>query len=200
MIGHVFSKWTVKSNIEKRGYKSFVNCMCDCGTERFVNLHDLKTGRSTNCGCVRRQTCKELQTKHGFSNTRIERIYYGIKSRCHNPNQKSYKRYGARGIKMCDEWFNSAKSFYAWAMDNGYRDDLSIERIDVNGNYEPSNCKWATRNEQARNKSNNIMITINNKTRCLKDWSKEINVPYSTLTKTIREKGADPKRLVASYL
>lgn len=200
MIGKVFGKWKAVGNIEKQEYKKFIKCQCECGTERLVNYYDLRSGRSTNCGCIRRKTCRKLQTKHGFSNTRLERIYVGIKSRCYNPNQKSYKRYGARGIRMCDEWFSNAKSFYVWAMKNGYRDDLSIERIDVDGIYEPSNCQWATRGEQARNKSNNIMVTINNETKCLKDWSEEINIPYSTLTKAVREKGKDPKELVASYL
>lgn len=200
MIGRKFGKWSVIGGLKKKGYTPFYKCKCECGTERFVNYYDLRSGKSTNCGCVRKETCRRLQFKHGFSNTRLERIYVGIKSRCYNPNQESYKRYGARGIRMCDEWFNDPKTFYMWATENGYDDKLSIERIDVDGDYEPGNCRWATRHEQARNKSNNIIVTINGETKCLKDWSKEIDVPYSTLTKKIREKGADPKRLVSSYL
>jgi len=200
LIGEKFGSWEIVGNIIKQQYVPFVKCRCECGTSRNVNFNDLKSGRSTNCGCLRKKTCRNRLLKHGFSNSRIERIYYGIKSRCYNPNQESYTRYGARGIEMCEEWFGDPSKFYEWAVNNGYDDSLSIERIDVDGDYEPSNCKWATRKEQARNKSNNIMITINNETKCLKDWSNKIDVPYSTLTKTIREKGTDPKRLVASYL
>lgn len=108
--------------------------------------------------------------KHGLRYTRLYGIWLQIKNRCYNPKTGRYGDYGARGIKVCDEWCNDFKAFYDWAMANGYRDDLSIDRKDVNGNYEPSNCKWATVKEQARNKRNNHILTLNGVSHCLMEW------------------------------
>ena len=104
-----------------------------------------------------------------------------MKSRCYNPNATHYKRYGGRGIQICNKWRNDFKAFYDWAMKNGYEDGLTIDRIDVNGDYEPSNCRWVTDNEQARNTSTNKIFTINNESKSLIEWCEIYNINYRTV-------------------
>ena len=158
-------------------------CKCDCGKLKIIQGASLKNGRTKSCGCLRK---KGARMTHGFKYTRLYCIWQGIKKRCLNKNTSNYYIYGGRGIKICDEWKNDFKSFHDWAFANGYdesakRGDCTIERIDVNGNYEPSNCRWATMKEQCRNTRSNKLITYNNETRCLMDWSYIFNINYKTL-------------------
>lgn len=119
--------------------------------------------------------------KHGKYYTRIYRIYNDMKKRCYNHSMINYKNYGGRGIKVCDEWRNDFMNFYNWAMNNGYTDNLTIERIDVDGNYEPNNCKWITYKEQANNRRNNVHLTYAGKTQTMKQWAEELDIKYSTI-------------------
>lgn len=126
---------------------------------------------------------------HGKRNTRLYSIYAHIKERCYNANNKSYHYYGAKGIIICDEWLHDFQAFYDWAMANGYADNLTIDRIDVNGNYEPSNCRWVTMKEQSNNKSCNISIAFNGKTQTLKQWADELGINYTRLYQRIYVRG-----------
>ena len=119
--------------------------------------------------------------KHGLRNTRLFSIWANIKTRCTNSNSTFYNRYGGRGITICDEWKDNFKAFYDWAMANGYQDNLTIDRIDNNGNYEPNNCRWVTVKDQARNKTNNHLYTINNETKALSVWCEQFNINYKTV-------------------
>lgn len=135
---------------------------CCCGNEFKTTISSIKSG-TKSCGClqkiVARQTLKNHITTHNFSGTRLHKIWKNIKQRCLNKNNPSYQKwYGTRGITMCDEWKNDFMSFYNWSMDNGYSENLSIDRIDNDGNYEANNCRWVTRNVQTRN----ISITKKN--------------------------------------
>lgn len=114
-------------------------------------------------------------SKHGMKHTRIYGIWCDVKKRCYNPNCKSYKYYGGKGISVCDEWKNNFLSFYYWSMANGYKDDLQIDRIDTNGNYSPKNCRWITHSEQQKNKTNNIYIEHNGEIKTISEWSKILN-------------------------
>lgn len=118
---------------------------------------------------------------HGKHGTRIYSIFSDMKTRCYNKNYKKYKNYGGRGIKICDEWLNDFQSFYSWAMSNGYKDNLTIDRIDVNGNYEPSNCRWITIEEQQNNRRETIRVTYKNVTRTLSQWGEILNINRKTL-------------------
>lgn len=128
---------------------------------------------------------------HGLSNTKIYRIYLSMINRCYKKYDEFYSDYGGRGIRVCQEWLDGFMNFYNWAMENGYKNGLSIERKDVNGNYEPSNCTWITMPEQQRNKRNNVHISYNGKDVLLVDLAKEIGVYPSAITQRIKN-GIDP--------
>ena len=119
--------------------------------------------------------------KHGFGKTRLYHIWKNMKQRCDNTNSHKYYIYGARGITVCDEWKNDFMIFYNWSMNNGYKDNLSIDRIDNEKGYNPENCRWVNNKTQANNRRNNILITYDGVTNNLKQWSEVLNIPYSTL-------------------
>lgn len=157
-------------------------CKCDCGGEKIAKQHTLVTNKIKSCGCLRkREYGKSIQ--HGKSRTRLYHIHNGIKERCLNPNDQHYKDYGGRGIKVCNEWIGKEGfiNFFVWSIENGYKENLTIDRIDVNGNYEPSNCRWTTQLEQARNTRNNVRYNINGEMLLIKEISEKYGIPESTL-------------------
>lgn len=121
-----------------------------------------------------------MRKTHGMSKNKFYQVWNGIKQRCYNQNNKQYKNYGGRGIKVCDEWVNNFELFYDWALNNGYEDGLQIDRIDVNGNYEPSNCRWVDRYVNNNNRRNNITFTYKGETMSLRAWCRRFNISYKT--------------------
>lgn len=135
--------------------------------------------------------------KHNMSNSRLFRIWCNMRERCYNPNKPDYKHYGGRGIEVCDEWSNDFESFYRWAVNSGYSDELTIDRIDVNDNYRPDNCRWATRKEQANNKRNNNYITIDGITKTATEWGRISGKDGRLIAERMRN-GYDAKTAVFS--
>jgi hypothetical protein len=174
--GDRFSRWTILKEVNyQQGTRRFL-CCCECGTERIVRLTHLIQGVSKSCGCYR----KDEYTTHGATNTRIYTTWADMKQRCSNPKCTSYKRYGGRGIKFCSEWMNF-QTFYEWAINNGYKDDLTIERKDVNGDYCPENCEWVSLSEQAQNRRDCCYITYKGETKNITQWSKCVGISRGCL-------------------
>ena len=157
------------------------HCKCDCGTEKNVRAADLKNGKVVSCGCYR----KEKAIKHGLKHDRLYKIWIAIRQRCNNPKSDGFEYYGARGIKVCKEW-DDFKSFHDWSMSNGYEKHLTIDRIDVNGNYEPSNCRWVSEQVQGSNKRNNVFLEFNGKTHTLSEWSRIFGIKRATISTRYR--------------
>ena len=170
LAGLRFGKLTVVKRIGTMHNKALWLCCCDCGKQKNVTTDKLTRGLVKSCGCLKNID----KIKHHKTSTRIYHIWANLKQRCFYKNSISYKRYGMRGITVCQEWKDDFQAFYDWAIKNGYNDTLSLDRIDNNGNYEPLNCRWATRKQQARNTRRNRNITINGETHCLAEWA-EIN-------------------------
>ena len=156
-------------------------CVCECGNLVEVALRELIDNKTKSCGCLHKQIAREQHMTHGKRRTRLYSIYVSMKNRCYYKNNKSYKYYGGRGIAVCSEWKDNFQAFYDWAMANGYDDTLTIDRIDVNGNYEPNNCRWATQIQQQRNRTNNKHFTYNGETHCLSEWCEILGLKYHTV-------------------
>lgn len=124
---------------------------------------------------------KNPNYKHGQRKTRLYRIWANMKSRCHNPKTSFYNRYGGKGVTVCDEWKNNFQAFHDWAVTHGYSDDLSIDRIDVNGNYEPGNCRWVSTKAQAKNRSNNHIVIVDGVSKSLMEWCEIYSINYKTV-------------------
>lgn len=184
IIGQRFGRLVVLENLHTHAHGSTLHrCICDCGNIVETPISYLKSGHTRSCGCL----CRDVHTVHKLSKTRIYNIYAGMIDRCYRPNEPFYYRYGARGITVCEEWRNDFKTFYAWAMQNGYNDTLTIDRIDNDGNYEPSNCRWVTRAEQSRNTSRNKFFTLNGETKTISEWSRILGIPQTTLFRRIKQ-------------
>lgn len=136
---------------DSRGRSKWL-CKCDCGKEITARVDSLKRGDTKSCGCYHAEEVAKYSRTHGLSRNRLYSVWSNMKNRCMCPTSRRFKDYGGRGISVCQEWTNSFLSFYEWAMESGYRQGLTIDRIDVDGNYEPSNCRWITNEEQQRNK------------------------------------------------
>lgn len=173
---------------------------CDCGREKVMPGRDLLSGHSRSCGCLSRELSLKRFTKHGEADGRLHRIWMGFRNRCEKPGNPNYPSYGGRGIKVCEEW-QEFIPFREWANANGYAADLTIDRIDGDGPYAPSNCRWATKLEQSGNLSSNFKITAFGETKCSAAWSRDPRCSVSPITLRKRvEVGWPPETAVTAPL
>jgi len=181
LLGQRFGRWTVlaKSHRSKWG-DIFWSCRCDCGNDGVVRAGNLRNGTSTSCGCYH----KEAVTRHGMTHSRTWKSWDSMLQRCENPAAPDFGRYGGRGIKVCQQWHD----FRCFLADMGERPErTTLERDNVNGNYEPGNCRWATASEQQRNKQNAIRLVFNGETKSVHDWAEQTGMPIHVLKWRIRQ-------------
>ena len=179
LTGQKFHKLYVIGLDHKDGHGiAYWKCQCDCGNIISVRGGNLRSGVVKSCGCLKHESHNAV---HHMSNTKLFGVWWSMKNRCNNPKNPAYKNYGERGITVCEDWNNSSSNFFDWAKVNGYEEGLSIERIDVNGNYCPENCKWIPLVDQAKNRRFNYQITYNGKTQDLQDWCNELHLPYKLI-------------------
>lgn len=181
-IGQIFGRWTTikfshYTKIKTTGAKgpSYFLCRCVCGNEKVVCRNALLNGQSTSCGCKLIEFNKS-RVKHGLSKHALYKVWGSMKQRCYNKNNESYLDYGARGIRVCNEWKDDFIEFYNWAIKNGWNDKLTIERKNFNKNYTPSNCLFIPLIEQPNNTRNNVFIKMNGERLNISQWAKKLNI------------------------
>ena len=179
-VGNRHGLWTIIGDKVMVGRLQQYHCRCDCGTVRFVIPADLCTGRSTNCGCVRRKKVGARNFKHGLTHTREYIAWAGMLARCSNPKHVCYHNYGGRGITVCKRW---RESFTTFITDMGMPPSPKhqVDRIDNNGNYEPGNCRWVTNAQNAQNTRKNVFIECNGERLCLSEWARRIGISIESL-------------------
>lgn len=175
LTGKRFGKLVALEKVKSQNNKTVWKCQCDCGTITFVLTGNLNANRVHSCGCLRTDKLIERSTIHNQRHTHLYEVWKSMKQRCFNPKNKGYKNYGARGILVCEEWVHSFTSFYEWSMANGYKQGLTIDRIDNNKNYCPENCRWTDRITQANNSRWNKHIIIDGKDDTLANWIRYFN-------------------------
>lgn len=178
--GDIFGRLTViEKDAEKSGHDVFWKCRCKCGNIVSIRSSHLANDKTKSCGCYRVEKTIKRHKTHGHCGESIHNVWMEMGNRCNNVNCKAYKDYGGRGIKVCDEWLSSFENFYEWAIANGYKKGLTIDRIDNNGNYEPDNCRWITHRENCWNRRNTLYIMYKGITKPLPQWCYELGLSYS---------------------
>lgn len=180
-IGNVYGRLRVISITDSKNNRARWLCECSCGKKTIVDGSSLRRGDIKSCGCLKNELTSKRFKKHGLKNHKLYGVRIKFISRCYNNNDKDYKNYGGRNIKVCKEWRNDFKTFYDWSLNNGYKEGLTIERIDVNGNYSPNNCKWIHNSEQSLNWRRSLKFTYKNETKDIRYFSNKYNIKYNTL-------------------
>lgn len=191
LTGKRFGRLTVLRKDGKGHGNQIYLCQCDCGNTVRVYHSNLTRGLTKSCGCLQKEETSKRFTIHGMRNTRLYNTYTNMMSRCNNPKNKRYGSYGGRGIKVCYEWSKGFEQFKQWALSSGYKDSLTIDRIDVNGDYTPENCRWTTIKQQSNNQRKTIWVEIADQKKSLKEWTDFMGWKYGTYSARHR-KGKPP--------
>ena len=184
LTGQKFGRLTVIKRANNKGKRTAWICVCKCGNELITTTDNLRCGDTQSCGCYNKEQNGLAHKKHGLRNEKLYAVHQSIKARCYNKNNKQYKDYGGRGITVCDEWLgeNGVKNFIKWSKNNGYKKNLTIDRIDNNGNYDPDNCRWVDMKTQQNNRCNNHLITYNGETHTLSQWAEIMHINKGALS------------------
>ena len=191
--GQKFDRLTVIKYCGVRNHVAYWLCKCDCGNTLMVRGSSLRNGNTRSCGCLQRELSTQRLFLHGESKSRLHNVWVCMMRRCHNPNLPAYRWYGARGIKVCDDW-HEYKNFKEWALLSGYDDNApqgvcTLDRIDNNGDYEPSNCRWVTIQEQIRNmrrRKPSIILTSKGESHSIKEWADILGIHYHTIYRRMK--------------
>lgn len=181
---HRFGRLLVIGSAEPKKASKRVLCLCDCGKEHIANINNLRSGATSSCGCLRNERIREANSRHSMTDSITHNRWKSMRSRCNQKNSKSYPRYGGRGITICEEW-NDFEAFLR-DMSECPGDGWTLERKDSDGNYEPSNCKWATRKEQNRNTSRTHLLEFRGESRCVGEWSEILGLDVQTILSRLR--------------
>jgi hypothetical protein len=182
----------------KGDHVAYYRCRCDCGVEKVIKGADVKRGVVKSCGCYNREMTRLRKPglKHGYAHKeRLYEVWKNMKRRCYAPNNERFQFYGGKGVIVCDEWKEDYAAFRKWAHKNGYAQGLTIDRIDNDGNYEPSNCRWATAKVQENNMSRNHILTYRGESLTIAEWADRLGVTYSTINHRV-QRGWDMERLI----
>jgi len=195
MVGLRFGRLVVIERsgtlVEGSAHRATWLCLCDCGKTAIVSTKALTTGNTRSCGCLQDDLARTprldpiVRQKHD----RLRVIWWNMKARCMSPKSSEYHRYGGRGITICEEWLSGPRNFIIWALNNGYEIGLSIDRINNDGNYEPSNCHFIPLGDNARKTSKEKLITVCGRTQNLTQWKREIHCSRSHLGERYRDQG-----------
>ena len=191
LTGQRFGRLTVIKRVKSKNKNTMWLCKCQCGNEIIIPSRRLLNGETKSCGCLKKERIKEKNTIHSKSDSRLYRIWNGIKNRCYNKNFPAYKDYGERGIFIYNKWKNNFQNFYDWAMANGYnpnadRYECTIDRIDVNKGYFPSNCRWVDMKTQANNTRRNHYLTYNGETKTITQWAETTGLKGITIYQRLK--------------
>ena len=170
ITGNRYGRLTVLGYAYTKEKKAYWTCQCDCGSVVIKQSALIRYGHTRSCGCLHKDQLSEMSRRYNIiAPRRLYQVWHGMLDRCENEKARYFYNYGGRGISICDEWHDYEK-FASWALSNGYSDELTIERIDNNGNYSPNNCKWATKKEQENNKRTNHFVTMDGETKTISQW------------------------------
>lgn len=184
LIGEKFNRlFVIEEDVDNTHARKKYLCNCECGKTVSVFGYNLKNGNSKSCGCLQKENPNRLT--HGKTKSRLYNIWVDMKQRCNKNCKSTHKYWANRGITVCGEWLKF-ETFYDWAHANGYKEHLTIDRIDNNGNYEPSNCKWSTYKQQANNSRSNVIVDIGGEKMNMSTWSKKLGIPYTTFVNRVK--------------
>ncbi len=168
-VGQTFGRLSVLRPTRKR----YVSCRCECGVIKEIDVYDLLSGKTRSCGCLHREVSAERAYKHGDRWERLYFVWLNMRRRCYDFKNEQYADYGGRGIRVCSEWNSDYSRFRQWALQNGYSEDLQIDRIDNDADYRPDNCRFVTPSLNCRNKRNSSRVTIFGETKTYAEWAED---------------------------
>jgi hypothetical protein len=198
LTGMTFGDLTVIRQVEFNSKNAKWECVCSCGKTIVTLGQRLRIGRSRSCGCKRYVHIAEKLVTHGQRYTRLYGIWNGMKNRCNNPKTENYKNYGGKGVRVCQEWSEDFTIFRDWALGHGYNEDKSIDRINSNGHYEPSNCRWITMKQQQNNKSSNRYVVVKGERMTISECADKYGFTYNTMVKRVKA-GLTGDELIKPY-
>jgi len=195
LSGHKFGRLTVIEFVGRKNKHSMFKCLCDCGGSVIVTSNNLRTKHTVSCGCYNNEKTIERSITHGLSRHPLYLSWIGMRNRCYYKKHNRFSHYGGKGIKVCSEWKEDFQAFYDWAILNGWRKGLSIDRKENDKDYSPNNCKFSTIPQQNRNRTSNVRLTIDGVTKILIEWAETGNIKYATLRRRL-QLGWPPKEAV----